>query len=112
MHLLLESMKWNPTVKFIVIHVIEEGSTQADKLIALKADVGVPNLQIVAISIPAFSALVNDKLGLTVKMTAAWFYKLCDYKPTLGFLFADMIPESDFKVEYCVLNVLIGMVYI
>jgi hypothetical protein len=92
-------MKWNTAVEFIIVNVIEDGSKQADKIIDLKRSIEVPNLHIEVITVTAFSDLVNKKLGLNVSMTMSWFYKLCDYKPTLAFLFPELVPESKYKVS-------------
>jgi hypothetical protein len=40
-----------------------------------------------------------EKLGINVPFTKKWFYKLCDYKPTLAYLFPEMF-EIDGPYKY------------
>lgn len=84
-------MKWNgPTVQFVLINVIADGSDQAKDIIALKRQLEVTNLQIVPIDISDFSKRVNSKLNISVNMTMDWYYKLCDFKPVLAYLFPEL----------------------
>lgn len=97
--LLFESMRWNPTVQFILINIIQDGSNQADKLLKLKNSMDIPNIHVEVIPISKFKTLVNTKLGLNTTMDATWYYKMCDFKPVLAFLFPDLVPETKYKVS-------------
>jgi hypothetical protein len=97
--LLFESMRWNPIVQFIVINIIQDGSSQADKVLTLKNSMDIPNIHVEVISISKFNTLVNTKLGLNTTMDATWYYKMCDFKPVLAFLFPDLVPETKYKVS-------------
>lgn len=37
-----------------------------------------------------FAARVKEKLGIDVPMDEKWYYKMCDYKPTLAYLYPEM----------------------
>jgi hypothetical protein len=99
MPLLLESMRWNPTVDFQMIHVVEEGSKAAEvsqKLVAASG-VRVDNFKVTAVTIPELRIRVKDHLGIDVPFAKEWFYKLCDYKPTLAHLFPELAPKDKYK---------------
>jgi hypothetical protein len=99
MPLLLESMRWNPTVDFQMIHVVEEGSKAAEvseKLVAASG-VRVDNFKVKAVTIPELRTRVKERLGIDVPFTKDWFYKLCDYKPTLAHLFPELAPKDKYK---------------
>jgi len=95
--LLLESMRWNPKVQFVLINVIEEGSTDADDIKNLVIKMGVPNFHVEAVTFGGFSARIKDKLGIDVTFTKDWYYKMCDYKPTLAHLFPDIMAKGSYK---------------
>jgi hypothetical protein len=96
--LLFESMRWNgPLVEFVIINVIKEGSNDAEEIIRLKESHAVINLHIVVLTIAEFSKLVHEKLGITVNMAPDWYYKLCDFKPVLAYLFPEYASEDKFK---------------
>jgi hypothetical protein len=95
--LLFESMRWNPMVDFIIIYVVpspEANST--DYLRATAAQLQVTNLHIVPLSLSEWNARVKDRLGIDVNFTAEWYYKLCDYKPTLAHMFPEWVSEDKY----------------
>jgi len=92
-------MKWNPIVQFIIVNIVEDGSKQADKIVNLKKVMNVENLHIEVVSITRFNVIVNTKLGINATVDSSWYYKMCDYKPTLAFLFPELVPESKYKVK-------------
>lgn len=97
MHLLLESMRNNPVAKFVLINVVEDESKQADDLKKLQGRLQVANFEIVEKSITEFSNIIHDKLGIRVDMNSSWFYKMCDFKPTLALLFPEKCSNSTYK---------------
>eukprot|EP01036_Dinobryon_divergens_P043143 gene43143-57399_t len=53
----------------------------------------LPNFRLHSVSTTEFSKLVFNKLNLTIKVenTKAWHHKICDYKPTLAYLFPEFL---------------------
>jgi hypothetical protein len=96
MPLLLESMKFNPKVQFIVINIITEPN-DTDEIEAMKQRHGVENFLIVRQSIADFTQRVNERLGIRVPFAADWFYKMCDYKPTIAYLYPEYVVNKPYK---------------
>lgn len=88
--LTFESMRWNPQVHFTIINVIEDGSNQADHTLALANEMKIANLEIKVVTMSQLRTRVQERLNITVPFDSSWYYKLCDYKPVLAYLF----PES------------------
>lgn len=61
------------------------------------------NIHFIKMTFEQFQELVKVKIGTKV----ATPYKMCDYKPTYGFLFFDYIKDFDFW-GYCDLDVIFG----
>ncbi len=53
-----------------------------------------PNVRWMPLTLPAYSALATERLGVPVVVRSG--YKLCDFKPTSGHVFADEIGDADF----------------
>lgn len=87
--LLLESMRWNPMVHFKIISIMPEGSDHATYIINLKKNLNISNLFIITLTMEQFSERVKSRLGLNVTYTTEWFYKMCDYKPIIAYLFPE-----------------------
>ena len=91
--LTLESMKWNPMVDFIVINIIEDNSDEAVHILEMSKH--VPNFQVVVLSMTQWRNRVKDRLSLEVPFDKKWFYKLCEYKPTLAYLFPEIVNKTE-----------------
>jgi hypothetical protein len=93
--LTLESMRWNPNVDFVVLNVIPDDESiseayhEVDEL--LPRGRSIDNFRVVQISSRDLSTVINKKLNLNVNLDASWYYKMCDYKPTLAYLFPELL---------------------
>jgi len=94
MPLLMESMRWNPLVQFIIINIVPTGSTAANETIALEYHMNVTNFQLIVMSMDDWRQRVRDRLGLDITWDITWSYKLCDYKPVLAHLFPELVGEE------------------
>ena len=94
--LLLESMRWNPKVRFTLINLIEDHREEdvAD-IRRLKEELGVHNFHVEVVTLTGMRRVVKERLGIDVPFAADWFYKLCDYKPTLAYLFPNLLETTD-----------------
>lgn len=52
------------------------------------------NVKVVRLSIDQFSKLIYQKTGVKPNITFGW--KICDFKPALGFIFSEYISEFEF----------------
>jgi len=89
MPLLLESMRWNPMIHFKVINIIPKDSNLADRMITLQQTMQVKNFEIITVSLEEWSSRVKNSLGIDVAFTMKWYYKMCDYKPIIAYLFPE-----------------------
>ncbi len=107
-------MKWNQKVQFVIINVIsdgviKDGADEAKDISDLKEKLEVNNLHIEKITVSDFSKRVQDRLHINVKMDMSWYYKMCDYKPTLAHLFPELVSEEKYKYwGYADLDVIWG----
>ena len=92
--LLLESMKRNPTVDFKVINIVKVGLKQERDIVAIKNRLNVPNFSIHVITIEEFRNLLLEKFDMHFAVDESWYYKMCDFKPTLPFLFPKLVGEK------------------
>ena len=89
----VHSVKYNPTIDFIIF---------TDERI----DVLLPkNIKIVNYSLNNIRSIATKKFGFKVALPNA--YKLCDFKPTYGFLFDDYISDYDFW-GHCDIDMIFG----
>ena len=96
--LLVESMRYNPKVQFVIINIAENPALGfGGKMTALAAQLGATNLKIVTENIAAFTDRVYRRLNIRVPFTYDWYYKLCDYKPTLAYLYPELLDEKEYK---------------
>ena len=90
----LHSCRYNPTVDFLIF-----------------TDNDVPNLvfpsnlKIIPYSIEQFKLEAATVLGFDIAVDSG--YKLCDFKPAYGYIFADYVKEYDFW-GYCDIDVIFG----
>jgi hypothetical protein len=96
MPLLLESMRWNQNVNFILINIVQS-SHHASKLIRLKQHLNVQNFYVRVVSFEEFSNIVEKKLGIRIQFDESWYYKMCDFKPTLPYLFPELSDPQIYK---------------
>ena len=90
----LHSCRYNPTIDFLIF------TDNNDPNLVLPE-----NVKILPYSIEAFKADAAKALGFEV--AAETGYKLCDFKPAYGYIFADFISEYDFW-GYCDVDVIFG----
>lgn len=90
--LLLESIKKNPTVDFLVITDQEMTSN-------------LPNLSYINMSLEDLDTLIKKKLNSSFGINDV--YKCCDYKPVYGVLFEDYVKHYDYW-GHCDLDLLFG----
>jgi len=90
----LHSCRYNPTVDFLLFTDNNDPSLELP-----------PNVKIVTCSIKQFKAEAAKALGFEVAVESG--YKLCDFKPAYGTVFADFIKDYDFW-GYCDVDVIFG----
>lgn len=79
----IHSCKYNPTIDFIII-------TDNDTQIPNKSK----NIKIIHRTLEQIKATASEKLGFTANIDHP--YKLCDFKPTYGFLFPEIVAGYNF----------------
>jgi len=79
----MHSCKFNPTIDFLII-------TDNHAQILNKSE----NVNIIHKTLEEIRATASEKMGFIVNIDYA--YKLCDFKPTYGFLFPEVIAGYDF----------------
>ena len=94
---LLTSMKWNPRVQFEIINIYNPEKTNLSNWKAMLEEYPVPNLHVEYVTISQFSDIVADKLNIRVPFDDKWYYKMCDFKPTLPFLFPHLASNETYK---------------
>lgn len=80
--LFLKSCEANPTVDFFLF---------TDNVIDYKVG---DNIKVIPFTLLDFNALATQKLGLDIKVEKG--YKLCDFRPAFGILFAEYLKGYDF----------------
>lgn len=102
--LTLESMRWNPTVRFNLINIIEDNDPEhgdASELLKKVAKFNVPNFKVKVVSFNAFSDRVREVLGLDINFNNSWGYKVgTDYKPTLPLLFPELLNPPRLNTQH------------
>lgn len=78
----LHSCKYNPTVDFLIFTDIDYSYELPSNVVFVKK------------SLQEIRTMASNKLGYGVNMDSP--YKLCDYKPALGFIFSEYIDDYDF----------------
>ena len=100
----LESMRYNSKVDFVIINILEDIKTSNHtfknhlKHHYNRIPINKNNIHVHEITIRDFSYLVYSKLNIPVHhhMNSSWYYKMCDYKPTLAYLFPEYLKKKDF----------------
>jgi len=90
----LHSCRYNPTVDFLIF------SSNTDIELDLPE-----NVKILPFTLEQFRADAGKTLGFEVAVESG--YKLCDFKPALGCIYADYIKKYDF-LGYCDIDVIFG----
>lgn len=89
----LQSCSYNPNIEFIVF---------SNDIV----NVGVPeNVLVEHISFDKFRSVIQSKFPFQIKLTSP--YKLCDFKPTYGYIFSDRLTGYDYW-GYCDLDLILG----
>jgi hypothetical protein len=94
---LLTSMKWNPNINFVIINIYNPERTQLVNWKAFVEEYGGPNLHVEYLTLTEFSDRVYQRLNVKIAFTDSWYYKMCDFKPTLAFLFPELSSNSTYK---------------
>ena len=95
--LTVESMRLNPEVNFVIINVVEDGKDQSGFAEHVLRSISASNIVLKVLTIDEWRYRVNERLGIDIPFTSKWYYKLCDYKPALAYLFPELIypPTSE-----------------
>lgn len=88
------SCKYNPTVDFIIV---TDDTTYSEPVSF--------NVKFVYKSLAEINACATEKLGLPVQIING--YKLCDFKPTYGIIFSELLQGYDFWGQ-CDIDVIFG----
>lgn len=89
----LHSCRYNPTVDFLIL------TDNAEPL-------NLPsNIRWIPYSMEQFKTDATKALGFEIALEHG--YKICDFRPALGCIFADLIPNYDFW-GYCDIDVIFG----
>lgn len=89
----IHSAKFNPTIDFVLL---------SDQALTIELP---SNIRFVYYTIEAFREAATKALGFSVNIITG--YKLCDFKPAYGSIFAEFIKEYDFW-GYCDIDVIWG----
>lgn len=92
----LHSCKYNPDVDFIII---TDGYTSEYDL--------SHNIKIINKTLPEVNDIINDRLNTAIRLTDP--YKLCDFKPTYGHVFPELIEGYSFW-GHCDIDIIWGNV--
>ena len=93
-HFFFKTCVYNTNITFLVF-------TDND----YSAYANIDNIKFIPSTLGAFNALAGTKLGTEVNITNA--YKLCDFKPMYGLIYADYIKDYDFW-GYCDTDIILG----
>lgn len=91
--LLLESMRWNPQIQYTIINIVPDSSYTED-LEKLIKRLNVSNLKLVRLNIQEWTIRANGHLGTNIQFAEDWYYKLCDFKPTVAYLFPELVTDN------------------
>jgi hypothetical protein len=89
----VHSVKYNPTIDFIIF---------TDELIEIELP---KNIKIIKYNLDSIGLIASKKLGFIVSLPNA--YKLCDFKPTYGYIFNEHIKGYDFW-GHCDIDLIFG----
>jgi hypothetical protein len=85
-----ETMRRNPKVDFVLIHVVENDSQLINENLLDKKPL---NFRTWPISLRKMSLRIEKRLNININLTMDWYYKMCDFKPTLAYLFPEIIQQ-------------------
>jgi len=92
-------MRFNPTVNFHLVNIVnntDPHSEELAELVRLVSRKSVKNFHLKILSFTEFSAVVKSRLGIEVVYNNSWAYKVgTDYKPALAHLFPDFVDEKE-----------------
>jgi len=81
-HVFLETCRWNPSIDWCLL---SDASPSQDL---------PPNVRVVSTTLADVAALAERQLECAVSLSRA--FKLCDFKPAYGVIFADYVRDYDF----------------
>ena len=90
------SMRYNPDVDFVIVNVGDPEAGGVNPVAREAARHGVRNLILFELSIAQWRERVYKYLGIDVPFTLEWYYKMCDYKPTLATLFPEVLQKKEY----------------
>lgn len=79
----VHSCRYNPSIDFFIITDDNDYPAQLPE-----------NVKVVLMSLTEINRIASDRLGFPVNVKEG--YKMCDFKPTYGFLFSDLLKPYDF----------------
>jgi hypothetical protein len=99
--LTVASMKYNPNITFVLVNIVPDEATYYTHFQQVIRDMHAQNLlSSTVLTITQWKELVFKKLSISVPFTMEWYYKLCDFKPTLGHLFSELVDLPSQKYSY------------
>jgi len=78
------SCKHNPSIKWIIF----TDNSPPDHF--------PPNVEFINLSLEHLNSVINEKMGLEVRIDKQYAYKLCDFKPAYGLIFDEYIKGYDY----------------
>lgn len=94
LELTIDSMRYNPQIDYVLINIITPLDPAVKALNELLVRLKVPNFRVVSQSMNAFSSRIKDRIHTDIPFeygTKLWARKMCDFKPTLAFLYSELI---------------------
>ena len=91
------SCKYNPDVQWLIFSDCDEPPN-------------LPvNITFIRISIKDFESLATEKLGYQITIDPDYLYKICDFKPAFGAIYADYLQEYSFW-GHCDIDIVWGQI--
>lgn len=102
--LTLRSMAWNPTVDFVLLHVVsdaeyEKPTPSVSALVPYEVEAPA-NFRVERVSYSRLQRLISERLGVHVPVSYEWSYKMAEYKPTYAHLFSELLVQPSTGTEY------------
>lgn len=91
------SCKYNPHTQWLIFTDCDEPAFLPD------------NITFVNISIDDFAYLATQKLGYEISIDSGFLYKICDFKPAFGMIYADFLKEYSFW-GHCDIDIVWGQI--
>jgi hypothetical protein len=95
--LTVESMRLNTAVTFVIINIIEDDKDQSSSTQKILDAADAPNIVLKVLTITQWKDVITRRLGVDIPFTTDWYYKLCDYKPALAYLFPELLDSRPYQ---------------